>query len=189
MYDATLSLCERIVYQLSFDGTVPRPEGDRHPLLSPFDILPATDGWVAIAAPNNNRWVRLYEFIDRVDLAVEPGLKTKEPGLKTNEARVARRQDVYDVLEGWTRSRSRAEILACLGGEVPVGDVRDAAEIMADPHVAARGMAVSVDHPGSVRKVTIAGQPVKFSRTPAVPLRRAPLLDEHGPETWRRVAK
>lgn len=37
MYDAILSLCERIVYQYSYDGTIPKPEGNQHPLLSPFE--------------------------------------------------------------------------------------------------------------------------------------------------------
>lgn len=173
MYDAILSLCERIVYQYSYDGTIPKPEGNRHPLLSPFDIVPAVDGWVAIAAPNNNRWKRLCELIGRNDLATDPGLQT-------NESRVGRREEVYDGLAGWTRTRSTDEILAVLGGEVPVGAVRNAQEILADPHVEARGMAVRLPHPGSNRTVTVAGQPIKFSRTPATPTRRAPLLDEHG---------
>ncbi|MFE9445730.1 CaiB/BaiF CoA transferase family protein [Streptomyces sp. NPDC006602] len=173
MYDAILSLCERIVYQHSYTGEVPRPQGNRHPLLSPFDILPATDGWVAIAAPNDNRWHRLCELIGRPDLAADPGLAT-------NDLRVSRRGEVYQALETWTRDRTKADILARLGGHVPVGAVRDAAEIMADPHVAARDMAVSLEHPGTGTTFTVAGQPLKFSRTPAVPRHRAPLLDEHG---------
>lgn len=76
--------------------------------------------------------------------------------------------------------RSKDEILGHLGGKVPVGAVRDAAEILADPHVEARGMAVQVHHPGSDHTFTIAGQPIKYSRTPAAPGARAPLLDEHG---------
>ncbi|MGW2663753.1 CaiB/BaiF CoA transferase family protein [Nocardia tengchongensis] len=173
MYDAVLSLCERIVYQHSYTGEVPKPQGNRHPLLSPFDILPATDGWVAIAAPNDNRWHRLCELIDRPDLAVNPEFAT-------NDLRVSRRDEVYKTLEEWTRGQSKEEILARLGGHVPVGAVRDVAEIMADPHVAARNMAISLEHPGSAKAVTVAGQPLKFSRTPAIPSRRAPLLNEHG---------
>lgn len=182
MYDAVLSLCERIVYQYSYDGTIPKPEGNRHPLLSPFDIVPAEDGWVAIAAPNNNRWKLLCELIGRHDLAADPGLQT-------NEERVTRRDDVYRALAGWTGTRTIDEILTSLGGRVPVGAVRNAQEILADPHVEARGMAVRLEHPGSSRTVTVAGQPIKFSRTPAVPSRRAPLLDEHGAEVREQFAR
>ncbi|MEC4615545.1 CaiB/BaiF CoA transferase family protein [Tsukamurella tyrosinosolvens] len=182
MYDAVLSLCERIVYQYSYDGTIPRPEGNRHPLLSPFDIVPAADGWVAIAAPNNNRWKLLCELIGRDDLAADPGLQT-------NESRVARREDVFGALAGWTSTRTTDEILDVLGGKVPVGAVRDAKEILEDPHVEARGMAVRLEHPGSSKVVTVAGQPIKFSRTPAVPTKRAPLLNEHGPLIREHLAE
>lgn len=175
MYDAVLSLCERIVYQHSYAGTVPKPQGNRHPLLSPFDILPVTDGWVAIAAPNDNRWRRLCELIDRSDLAADPAFAT-------NDLRVSQRDEVFRVLADWTRHRSKEQVLAHLGGLVPVGAVRDVAEIMADPHVAARDMAIPLEHPGSDKTVTVAGQPLKFSRTPAIPSRRAPRLNEHGPQ-------
>ncbi|KXO96106.1 CaiB/BaiF CoA transferase family protein [Tsukamurella pseudospumae] len=182
MYDAVLSLCERIVYQYSYDGTIPRPEGNRHPLLSPFDIVPAVDGWVAIAAPNNNRWKLLCELIGRDDLAADPGLQT-------NESRVARREEVFGALAEWTSTRTTDEILDVLGGKVPVGAVRDAKEILEDPHVEARGMAVRLEHPGSSKVVTVAGQPIKFSRTPAVPTKRAPLLNEHGPQIREHLAE
>jgi crotonobetainyl-CoA:carnitine CoA-transferase CaiB-like acyl-CoA transferase len=173
MYDAILALCERIIYQHSYTGSVPAPEGNRHPLLSPFDILPAADGWVAIAAPSDVRWRTLCELIGRPDLAADPGLAT-------NVQRVARRREVFDYLADWTSGRSRVEILAHLGGHVPVGDVRDAAEIMADPHIAARNMVIQLEHPGVSHTLAVAGQPLKFSRTPAEPHQRAPLLDEHG---------
>jgi crotonobetainyl-CoA:carnitine CoA-transferase CaiB-like acyl-CoA transferase len=174
MYDAVLALCERIVYQHSYMGQVPRPEGGRHPLLSPFDILPAADGWVTIAAPNDRRWQRLCDLIGRPDLAADPGLATIP-------CRAARRDEVSEALAAWTRTRSKAEILDRLGGQVPVGAVRDAAEITADPHVAARDMLVELGHPGTGQTFAVVGQPLKFSRTPAKPARRAPLLDEDGP--------
>jgi crotonobetainyl-CoA:carnitine CoA-transferase CaiB-like acyl-CoA transferase len=180
MYDAILSLCERIVYQHSYTGAVPGPEGNQHPLLSPFDILPAADGWVAIAAPNDHRWRRLCELIDRPDLA-------QDPGFATNDLRVSRRHEVYKALEAWTQDRTKSEILARLGGQVPVGAVRDVAEIMADPHVAARNMAIPLEHPGTTKKYAVAGQPLKFSRTPAIPRDRAPLLDEHGQQVRATV--
>jgi crotonobetainyl-CoA:carnitine CoA-transferase CaiB-like acyl-CoA transferase len=182
MYDAILALCERIIYQHTYTGAVPRAEGNRHPLLSPFDVLPALDGWVAIAAPADSRWRTLCDLVDRPDLGADPGLAT-------NLLRVARRDEVFDALAAWTSGRTKEEVLAVLGGRVPVGAVRDAAEITADPHVAARGMVVQLEHPGVDGTLGVAGQPLKFSRTPAVPDRRAPLLDEHGAEVRRELTE
>lgn len=172
MYDAILSLCERIVYQESYTGNSPVPEGNKHPLLSPFDILQAKDGWVAIAAPNDARWRVLCQLIGRPELA-------DDARLMTNIERVRHRDTVYSVLSEWVAPRTRAEILETLAGHVPVGDVRNAREILNDPHVAARNMAIALEQPGSEQTVRVAGQPIKFSRTPAVPATRAPLLNEH----------
>lgn len=173
MYDAVLALCERIIFQNSYTGEVPHPQGNRHPLLSPFDVLPTVDGWVAIAAPNDVRWRALCELMERPDLAADESLAT-------NALRVARRHEIFDLLADWTRDRSKSEILEILGGKVPVGAVRDAAEIMADPHVAAREMVVHLEHPGVDHPLAVAGTPIKFSRTSTRPERRAPMFDEHG---------
>src|SRR5207237_10795578 len=53
MYDAVLSLTERIVYQYSSTGEIPALQGNSHPLLCPFDIFPTADGWMAVAAPSD----------------------------------------------------------------------------------------------------------------------------------------
>ncbi|MFE5702305.1 CaiB/BaiF CoA transferase family protein [Rhodococcus koreensis] len=178
MYDAVLSLCERIVYQYSYTGEVPKPEGNTHPILSPFDVLEAADGWVSIAAPTDPRWVRLCEAIGRPELSTDPRFKS-------NVDRRAHRADVRELLQEWTKTRTRADIADVLGGKVPFGPVNTVADIFADPHARSREMLVPVDNPGSATQAVIAGQPIKFSATPARVQGRAPLLDEHGDELRR----
>lgn len=172
MYDGVLAMCERLVYQHSYTGQVPRPMGNRHPILSPFDVLDARDGQVIIAAPSEPRWARLCTIIGRPDLI-------GSPGFESNDARVANRDAVIDLLSEWVRDRHVAEVVERLGGEVPVAPVNDIADIFADPHVAARDMLATVEHPGSARPVQIAGAPIKFTKTPSGVRDRAPLLDEH----------
>jgi crotonobetainyl-CoA:carnitine CoA-transferase CaiB-like acyl-CoA transferase len=50
MVDGVLALCERTVWQRSTTGEVPAPEGNHHPFLCPFGMYPAADGYVTIAA-------------------------------------------------------------------------------------------------------------------------------------------
>lgn len=172
MYDAVLSLCERLVYQYSYTGEVPRPLGNTHPLLSPFDILPATDGWVAIAAPTQPRWEVLCNIMDRPDLITDDRFVDES-------ARGKNRVAVRALLQDWTAQRSRAELAALLGGRVPFSPVNDARDIFVDPHVEAREMILPVDSATDLPPSRVAGQPLKFSATPAQVGRRAPLLDEH----------
>jgi crotonobetainyl-CoA:carnitine CoA-transferase CaiB-like acyl-CoA transferase len=172
MYDSVLSLCERIVYQYSYTGQVPGPQGNTHPLLSPFDVFAAADGYVTIAAPTDNHWRRLCQIVGH------PELGTDERYV-TNADRVRHAGEVRRIVSEWTRSRSRAEVTAALGGEVPVAPVNGVDDIFADPHAKAREMLVEVEHPGSSRPVTIAGSAIKLTETPACVRRRAPLLGEN----------
>ncbi|MFC6594151.1 CaiB/BaiF CoA transferase family protein [Kitasatospora paranensis] len=180
MYDAVLASCERIVYQHSYRGTVPGPEGNGHPILSPFDVFPARDGWIALAAPSDNHWVALCKAVGRPELG-------DDPRFRTNVDRSAHSGEVRDVLGRWTAERTREEITALLGGLVPVGPVNTADTILADPHVHARNMLHQVEHPGMARPVTIAASPIKFAGAEHSPARRAPLLGEHTDHVLRRA--
>jgi len=172
MYDGILALCERIVYQHAYTGEIPRPQGNSHPLLAPFDIFPTRDGWVTIAAPRDPQWAELVRIIGHAELA-------EDPAFQTNNVRVEHAGEVRRIIGDWTMTRTNAEVMAALGGRVPAGPVQTAADIARDPHVAARNMHITLEHPGSARQGTFAGTPVKFTRTkPAAP-RRAPLLGEH----------
>ena len=72
MVDAILSVCERIVHQHSYVGAIPGPEGNRHPLLCPFGLFKAADGWVALGAPHVEFWRNVCAIIGRPELAEDP---------------------------------------------------------------------------------------------------------------------
>jgi crotonobetainyl-CoA:carnitine CoA-transferase CaiB-like acyl-CoA transferase len=175
MYDAVLALSERLVHQYAYTGEVPGRTGNEHPLLSPFDVLATSDGHVTVASPSDAHWVELCALMGRPELA-------DDPRFASNDARVANADAVRAACGEWTGARTTAEVVAVLGGRVPVGPVNDMAAIAADPHAAAREMIVSLPHPGASTPVAVAGAPVKLTRTPSVVDRRAPLLSEHARE-------
>lgn len=85
-------------------------------------------------------------------------------------------------LGAWSGSRTTADIVALLGGDVPVGPVNDMEAIWHGPHVAARGMLVAMEQPDGSRPLTVAGQPIKMTKSATGVRRRPPRLDEHGAE-------
>jgi crotonobetainyl-CoA:carnitine CoA-transferase CaiB-like acyl-CoA transferase len=178
MYDAVLSLCERVVYQQSITGVPPVPQGNTHPLLCPYGVVATADGFVTVAAPSDHHWRLL------TDLMGHPALGD-DARYATNAARLARAGEVYRHVEDWTRTRSTADVVAVLGGRIPCGPVASAADILADPHGRARDMLVDLPHPGG-STVTVAGTPVKFTATPTGPFRPAPLLGEHDDDVLGR---
>jgi crotonobetainyl-CoA:carnitine CoA-transferase CaiB-like acyl-CoA transferase len=175
MYDAILSLCETVVINYSVTGKVLSPRGTGHPSLCPFDVYPTSDGAVAIAAPTDNHWAKLCEIIGRADLV-------NDQRTRNNARRAQNREFVTDVMTRWTRVRTKREIVAALGGSVPVGPANTAAEIFSDPHVAARAMLSEIQLPGDNPAMKVVGTPIKFARTPAGVYRRPPLLGEHTEE-------
>ena len=175
MYDAVLSLCENIVYKYAADGTVERPKGEGHPVLSPFDVYETADGAAAIAAPTDPHWHALCEAMGRPDLV--------DDERTTNVfARGGHRGFTNDCILSWTKARSTREVVESLAGRVPVGPVQTAEDIFRDPHAQVREMLVEVASPGANAPLTLAGAPIKLTETPSGVYRRPPLVGEHTTE-------
>ena len=173
MYDSVIAICERIIYQNSYSGEIPGPEGSGHPLLCPFGVFPARDGHVAIGCPRNNFWKILTQEMGQPELA-------DDPRFLSNEDRVANRVEVEKAVSGWTRGLTKAELIDRLGGRVPLGPVNTAADIMADSHAAARNMLATVPQPGpNGRDVQIANTPIHFLNRETGVRRRAPTMGEN----------
>lgn len=179
MVDAILSLCERSVYQYDFDGRIPGPEGNSHPFLAPFGLFPATDGMVALGIVDDSFWAAFTEAMGAPELAADPRFAT-------TSARGANRVEVCRIAAAWTGGLTKAELAERLGGRVPFGPVNTVADIMADPHVAARGMIAEVPHPDGRRPWRVAASPVRFSRS-AIPAPATP--PRLGADTERLMAE
>jgi formyl-CoA transferase len=175
MADSVLAICERIVFQHSATGAVPQPEGNGHPLLCPFGLFEAADGWVTIAVPKDSFWQLFVALIGRAELA-------GDARFATNAARLANAAETEALVTGWTRPRTRAEIATVIGGKIPFGPVMTAADIFADPHFTGRGAIVEVPYPGAARALHIANTPVRMARSASGVRRPAPLTGEHTSE-------
>ena len=175
MYDAVLSLCENIVYKYAADGTVEKPKGEGHPVLSPFDVYETRDGAAAIAAPSDAHWKLLCAAMERPDLV-------EDERTKNVFARNANRDFTNGEILGWTRAHATREVVEALAGQVPVGPVQNAADIFADPHAQVRDMLVEVEQPGANAPITLAGSPIKLTETPSGIYRRPPRVGEHTDE-------
>ena len=87
--------------------------------------------------------------------------------------------DVIEIVSAWTAAHTKAKLTEILGGKIPFGPVNNAADLFADPHVAARDMLVEVEQPGSAHKFAITNTPIRMTKTQGGVTTRAPLLGEH----------
>lgn len=170
MYDAILSLCERAVYIHDIEGKIPGPEGNDHPLLAPFGLFPARDGQVAIGIVDDSFWQALAKAMDRPDLASDPRFATRHQ-------RAQHTAEIRQEVSAWTASRSKIELTDRLGGVIPFGPLNTIADIVADPHTAARGLLAKVPHPDpETPPFIVAANPLRFSTAPLPDPQPAPRL-------------
>jgi formyl-CoA transferase len=124
-------------------------------------------------------WHPLLRAIGREDLA-------GDARYETGEARWRNRDEVNAIVEGWTASRTKHEVMKILADAgVPCGACLDTGEVLADPHLHARDMIVEVEHPVRGKHFTV-GNPIKLSasRTTISP---APLLGQHREEILKEL--
>ena len=178
MYDAMLAFSETVVANFGYSQAELPQRGRHHPKLAPFGIFPAADGGIAIAAPGPEHWRILCEAMSREDLIDDA--RTANTFLRNDNL-----EFVEQAISEWTSVRSKAEIMDVLGGRVPCGPVNTAADIFADPHVAAREMISRFELPGDNPEVAVVGSPLKFLESPTAFYRRAPMLGEHNEEVLR----
>lgn len=136
-------------------------------------VYSTTDGYVAIGAGTSDLvWRRFCQTIGQPELA-------QDPQYATTAARRARQAAVAALIQDWTGTRTKAEVVTTLTtAGVPAAPVHNVAEMVADPQVQARQMFVELEHP-IYGPVKITGTPLKLSETPGRVERLAPLPGEH----------
>jgi crotonobetainyl-CoA:carnitine CoA-transferase CaiB-like acyl-CoA transferase len=147
-------------------GEVPTRMGNQHPNITPYETFRASDGDIAVAVGSERQWRRLCQELGRDDIAVDPRFAT-------NAERVQHRTELRVILVEEFGRRSAADWVASLiDADVPVGQVRDMAQVFSDPQVIERQMVVDVDHP-TVGPIRLPGLAWQLHATPGS-VRRAP---------------
>ncbi|MDP2328099.1 MAG: CaiB/BaiF CoA-transferase family protein [Dehalococcoidia bacterium] len=171
MLDCQVALMENPIIRYFATGEVQPRAGLRHPLATPHQAFPASDGWVVVAGVKDNNWQLFCGKIGMDALSVDERYFEN-----------AQRTKHYDLLEPMLfeafRKRPVAEWLEELGDEFLVGPLNTIADTAQDPQVLARDMIVELPTwTGGTLKVS--NTPVKLSRTPGGATRGAAKPGEH----------
>jgi crotonobetainyl-CoA:carnitine CoA-transferase CaiB-like acyl-CoA transferase len=178
LYGSILRILEWTLAAYDRLGTVRGREGNRLSVSAPLDNYLAADGrYVCVVAGSDANFARLCRAMDRPDLLEDPRFAT-----------LADRARHGNVINGevaaWVASMPAAEVeRRCVASDVPVGQAYTAADVFADPHMAARGDLVTVEDPvaGPVRQQ--APFPRWAGERPGPPV-GAPRLGQHNEEIW-----
>lgn len=160
--DSVLTLTENAVVSYTTEGVVPVPLGNEHPFVRPYELFPCRDGFVFFGGYTDKFWrISCETFGSADDHAAHPDLHRMADRFDA----VVYAQQVKPMVERWFAGRTKAELEALAGDLVPLSAVKDIAEVVADPQIAARDMVVDSDYAGYGTLRTF-GSPVKLDRTP-----------------------
>ena len=172
MIGGQVALLSRQAARYFADGTVPRPEGNVHASIVPYQTFKAVDGFVNICCANNALFERLCRAIDLEDLL-------EDARFADNGSRVANRHELTALIDARVSRMKKADLVRKLREvNVPVGPINDLHEVFTDPVVRHLGLIAEVDHPTAGR-VRAPGIPVRLSGTPPSVRSHPPLLGEH----------
>lgn len=176
LYESVFNLMESLVPEYDLMGHVRSRTGGALPGISPSNTYPSSDGRHVVIAGNSDAiFRRLMRVVGRPDLA-------DDPALASNDGRVRSNALLDAAIAAWTSERSMDEILARLdAADVPAGRIYSVADIVDDPHYAAREMILPTELPGDVT-VKMPGIAPKLSDTPGAVRWPGPTLGQHTDE-------
>jgi crotonobetainyl-CoA:carnitine CoA-transferase CaiB-like acyl-CoA transferase len=170
-------LCHQIASMLA-TGEVPGPLGSASPITAPYEAFETADGWIMIAAGNDDLVRRLFKTLDLVDLL-------EDDRYTTPSARVRNRESLHSVIEERVRMRPSDEWIRMIGAAgVPVGPVNDLREAVAHPVAAERNLLVKPEN-GRLPDLRLVRLPFDDARPPV--LRAPPELGEHSHAVLREA--
>ena len=162
------------------DGTVPRGDGTRFPMVAPYEVLPTRDGVLMVAAGNDRLFRALCVVVGVPDLV-------DDPRFETNADRVANRDALATLLAKRLATDDTAawhERLTAAGvPAAPVADVRDVAK---SRQTEALGILQRLDH-SRIDGLTLPALPLSFDGERALHPSAPPDVGQHSTEILREV--
>ena len=141
LYEAVLQVMESLVPEYMVSGHVRTRSGSILEGVSPSNVYPCSDGEYLIGANQDAVFARLCQAMGRPELATDERYAT-------HVARGRHLRELDEIIADWTRTLTVEQLEALMiEHSVPAGKIYRAAEMLEDPHFAARDALVEVESP------------------------------------------
>ncbi|MED4582524.1 CoA transferase [Brevibacillus choshinensis] len=172
MLDCQVAILENAIARYAVTGQSPKATGNRHPSISPFAVFSAEDGYIVVAAGNDQLWKKWCETVGRSDLL-------QDVRFNSNSSRTENWADLEAIMSEVLQQRpAQVWIQVFRDAGIPCSEINDIEQVVQHPQVVAREMVVYQEHPIAGR-VMMPGIPIKLSKTPGSIDAPAPALGEH----------
>lgn len=183
LVEVALNVAAEQVVQHSLDGTLVSRTSNQGPEGAPQGVYPAAgeDSWVAFTVRDDADWKALTALIGQPGWALASDL-ADEAGRRSHA------ETLDERLAGWTRTRSRDQIVAALvDAGIPAAEVVPPAQVADNVQLRSRGFFEVLDHPVIGRyevpslPVRLVGAAGGWYRTPA------PTVGQHSEEVLQLI--
>lgn len=141
LYEAVLQVMESLVPEYIVSNHVRKRTGSILEGVAPSNVYPTSDGDYLIGANQDAVFARLCQAMGCPELA-------KDDRYATHVARGDNQRELDEIIAAWTRTLTVDQLEASMiEHSIPAGKIYRAAEMLEDPHFAARETLVEVDSP------------------------------------------
>jgi crotonobetainyl-CoA:carnitine CoA-transferase CaiB-like acyl-CoA transferase len=166
LYETSLALMSIMLADHLASGKVPERHGSGVAMIVPYQAFEAADGYMMVAAGNDNLFRRLAAAIDRPSLA-------EDPRFATNGNRVFNRAALVAILADIIKTERRAHWAALLEAQgIPNGPINSMEQVVVDAQTQALGQ---IQQNGAL---SLVGLPLSFDGARPDFTKRAPNLGE-----------
>lgn len=180
MLDCQIAILENAIARYTVTEEIPKPGGNRHPSIVPFETFETSDGEIMIAVGNDGLWEKFCKVIGREECI-------DDEKYKSNPLRHENYSTLKPLIAAPIREKTTEQwqdILDAVG--IPNGPINTIDKVVENPQVKARHMIMEMDHPIS-GKLKVPGIPIKLSDVKDEIRRRAPTLGEHTGEILKEL--
>lgn len=176
LYEAVLQVLESVIPEYDAMGLVRQRAGAVLPGIAPSNVYRCRDGEYMIGGNGDTVFARLCIAMGQPELSADPRYAA-------HAARGERQSELDALIEEWTQLRTIAEVeQLMIDHAVPAGRLYTGAEMLADPHFAARAAISQIAHP-TLGTLRMQAPMPKLSATPSTIRHRAPgFPGEHNAE-------
>ncbi|MFS0785465.1 CaiB/BaiF CoA-transferase family protein [Shouchella sp. 1P09AA] len=180
LLDCQISALVNVASNYLATGDTPTRLGNQHPNISPYQVFSAKDGDMVIAVGNDRQFEQFAHVIEKPELL-------DLPLFQTNTMRVDNRTRLLSICGEAMLAKTKREWKALFDqAGVPNGPIQTIPEMFADPHIQAREMCMSMEHP-SLGALKLVGSPLKLSKSPVKMAKPPPLYGEHTEQVLREL--
>jgi crotonobetainyl-CoA:carnitine CoA-transferase CaiB-like acyl-CoA transferase len=181
LLDVQVAMLANLGANYLVSGKTPARAGNAHQNIVPYQVFevmppagsaPGSRDHLILAVGNDGQFAKFCKVADVPELA-------QDPRYALNQDRVRHRAELVPRLEAIFKTRTKADWLGALeAAKVPCGAINNLAEVFADPHVQAREMVSTWQHPIKP-DLKLVASPLKMDKTPVRQDLPPPLLGQH----------